>query len=125
MPGSLFTFSAYLGAISKPAPDGWLGAAIALTAIYLPSFLLLIGILPFWNRLRAIEPFQAALRGINAAVVGILLAALYQPIWTSAIHAPIDFALALLAAGLLMIWKWPPWLVVLLSALLGFGVSLL
>ena len=122
VPGPLFTFSAYLGAVSKPSPNGWLGALIALVAIYLPSFLLLIAILPFWNRLRAFEPFQAALRGINAAVVGILLAALYQPIWTSAIHGSVDFALALLAFGLLVIWKLPPWVVVIVLALLGFGL---
>ncbi len=125
VPGPLFTFSAYLGAVSKPAPNGWLGALIALLAIYLPSFLLLIGILPFWNRLRAFEPFQAALRGINAAVVGILLAALYQPIWTSAIHTPVDFALGVVAFGLLVVWKVPPWVVVVLSALLGVGLHLL
>src|SRR5262249_19643339 len=115
IPGPLFTFSAYLGAVSKPSPNGWLGALIALTAIFLPSFLYVMGILPFWIRLRTIVSFQAALRGINAAVVGILLAALYQPIWTSAIHAPVDVALALLAFGLLVIWKLPPWAVVLLS----------
>ncbi len=125
VPGPLFTFSAYLGAIAKPAPNGWMGAAIALAAIYLPSFLLLIGILPFWDYLRSLGSFQGALRGINAAVVGILLAALYQPIWTSAIHTPIDFALSLLAFGLLVLWKWPPWLVVLLSALVGAGLSFL
>ncbi|MDQ2713444.1 MAG: chromate efflux transporter [Chloroflexota bacterium] len=124
-PGPLFTFSAYLGAVSRPAPNGWLGALIALVAIFLPSFLMVIGILPFWNRLRAIEAFQSALRGINAAVVGILLAALYQPIWTSAIHAPSDFALSLLAFGLLVIWKVPPWLVVVLAALIGAGLGLL
>jgi chromate transporter len=125
MPGPLLAFSAYLGAISKPSPNGWLGASIALTAIFLPSFLYIMGILPFWNKLRAIESFQAALRGVNAAVVGILLAVLYDPIWTRAIHAPVDFALALLAFGLLVIWKLPPWLVVLLSALLGAGLTLL
>ena len=125
IPGPLFTFSAYLGAVSRPAPNGWLGALIALLAIFLPSFLLLIGILPFWNRLRALEPFQAALRGINAAVVGILLAALYQPIWTSAIHTPVDFTLTLIAFGLLVVWKLPPWMVVIISALLGVGLHLL
>ena len=125
VPGPLFTFSAYLGAISKPAPNGWLGGLIALVAIFLPSFLFVIGILPFWNRLRTIEAFQAALRGINAAVVGILLAALYQPIWTTAIRAPVDFALGLLAFGLLVLWKVPPWIVVVLSALLGGGLGLL
>lgn len=124
MPGPLFTFSAFLGAVSKSAPNGWLGAVIALVAIYLPSFLLLIGILSFWNRLRTIEAFQAALRGINAVVVGILLAALYQPIWVSAIRAPVDFALGLLAFGLLVIWKVPPWIVVVLSALIGAGMRM-
>ncbi len=98
---------------------------IALVAIFLPSFFFVIGILPFWNALRTKVSFQAALRGVNAAVVGILLAALYQPIWTSAIHAPIDFALALLDFGLLVLWKWPPWLVVLLSAAIGVGLHLL
>ena len=124
VPGPLFTFSAYLGAVMKPAPNGWMGAAIALVAIFLPSFLLVIGILPFWNYLRTLGSFQAVLRGINAAVVGILLAALYQPIWTSAIHSPVDFALSLLDFGLLMVWKWPPWLVVLLSAAIGVGLLL-
>ena len=98
---------------------------IALVAIFLPSFLFVIGILPFWNRLRTFEPFLAALRGVNAAVVGILLAALYQPIWVSAIHTPQDFALSLLAFGLLVIWKVPPWVVVVLSALIGVGLHLL
>lgn len=125
VPGPLFTFAAYLGAVSKPTPNGWLGALIALVAIFLPSFFFVLGILPFWNRLRSIEAFQATLRGINAAVVGILLAALYQPIWTSAIHAPVDFALSLLTFGLLVIWKVPPWIVVVLSALIGAGLSLL
>ncbi|GCE22631.1 chromate efflux transporter [Dictyobacter kobayashii] len=125
VPGPLFTFSAYLGAVARPTPNGWLGASIALVAIFLPSFFFVIGILPFWNRLRIYQPFQSALRGINAAVVGILLAALYQPIWTSAIHAPIDFALTLVAFGLLVIWKIPPWAVVLISALLGIIIQFL
>ncbi|MBE3558688.1 MAG: chromate efflux transporter [Ktedonobacteraceae bacterium] len=125
VPGPLFTFSAYLGTVMNQAPNGWLGAAIALVAIFLPSFLLVIGILPFWDRLRVLSAFQAALRGVNAAVVGILLAALYQPIWTSAVHAPLDFVLVLVAFALLMVWKLPPWLVVLFSALLGGVVSLL
>jgi chromate transporter len=125
VPGPLFTFAAYLGAIESPSPNGWLGAIIALLGIYLPSFLLLIGALPFWNRLRSQPSFQAALRGINAAVVGLLLAALYSPVWTSSIKAPTDFLLALAAFGLLAIWKCPPWLVVLLAALAGLGLSLL
>ncbi|GAC1299915.1 MAG: chromate efflux transporter [Ktedonobacteraceae bacterium] len=125
VPGPLFSFSAYLGAIEGPAPNGWIGAGIALVAIYLPSFLLLIGVLPIWNSLRGQGWFQAALRGINAAVVGLLLAALYQPVWTSTIKVPVDFMLALAAFGLLVIWKWPPWVVVLLSAGVGMGLSLL
>ena len=101
VPGPLFTFAAYLGAVMRPWPTGWLGALVALVAIFLPSFLLVVGALPFWDALRARPAFQAALLGINAAVVGLLLAALYHPVWTSAIHAPADFALALAAFGLL------------------------
>jgi chromate transporter len=119
VPGPLFTFSAYLGAVQTPDPNNWLGGVIALVAIFLPSFLLVIGGLPFWNDLRANQNFQAALKGINAGVVGILLAALYDPVWTSAIKKPSDFALALAAFGLLMFWKLPPWLVVLLSGIVG------
>jgi len=125
VPGPLFTFSAYLGAIEGPSPNGWMGAIIALLGIYLPSFLLLIGVLPFWSTLRSRATFQAALRGINAAVVGLLLAALYQPVWTNAIKTSGDFVLALAAFGLLVLWKWPPWLVVVLAALAGIGLSLL
>jgi chromate transporter len=115
VPGPLFTFAAYLGAVMH----GLRGALLTLIAIFLPSFLLVIGALPFWEILRANLQFQSSLSGINAAVVGVLLAALYQPVWTSAIHSPADFALALSGFGLLMFWKWPPWLVVLLSALIG------
>ena len=119
VPGPLFTFAAYLGATARSVPNGWLGAGIALVAIFLPSFLFVWGILPFWPRLRANGAIQAALRGINAAVVGILLAALYQPIGTGAIHTPSDFALVLLAFGLLVVWRLPPWIVVVVMALLG------
>ena len=115
MPGPLFTFSAYLGAVM----NGWQGALLALIAIFLPSFLLVIGALPFWDLLRSKRGVQSALSGVNAAVVGLLLAALYRPIWISAILGPADFALALLAFGLLIFWRWPPWLVVALSALSG------
>ncbi len=124
VPGPLFTFSAYLGAIEALSPNGWIGAIIALLGIYLPSFLLLIGILPFWSSLRNQSSFQAALRGINASVVGLLLAALYQPVWTSTIKNPYDFLFALAAFGLLAIWKLPPWVVVLLAALVGGLLSL-
>ncbi|HKX02928.1 MAG TPA: chromate transporter, partial [Methylomirabilota bacterium] len=116
VPGPLFTLSAYLGAVMQPAPTGGAGAALALAAIFLPAFLLVIGTLPFWDALRGRPAFRAALRGINAAVVGLLLAALYDPVWTGAIHAPPDFALALVAFGLLALWSAPPWLVVALTA---------
>ena len=116
VPGPLFTLSAYLGAVMRPTPTGWAGAALALGAIFLPALLLVVGTLPFWDALRARPAFRAALRGINAAVVGLLLAALYDPVWTGAIHGPADFALALVAFGLLALWSAPPWLVVVLSA---------
>jgi chromate transporter len=123
VPGPLFTFAAYLGAVMGPAPNGWLGAAICLVAVFLPSFLLVFGALPFWAALRGEPRAQAALRGINAAVVGLLLAALYRPVWTSAIMAPVDFALAVTAFLVLAFWKWPPWLVVLLAAVAGGVLS--
>jgi chromate transporter len=119
VPGPLFTFAAYLGAVMGPAPNGWLGATICLVAVFLPSFLLVFGALPFWAALRGEPRAQAALRGINAAVVGLLLAALYRPVWVSAIMAPVDFAIAVAAFLVLALWKWPPWLVVVLAALAG------
>ncbi|HXV78526.1 MAG TPA: chromate efflux transporter [Candidatus Binatia bacterium] len=125
VPGPLFTFSAYLGAVMGPEPNGWTGAMLALVAIFLPSFLLVIGALPFWDALRTMPIFQSALKGINAAVVGLLLTALYRPVWTSAIYSPADFALGLVAFGLLMFWKCPPWLVVLFTAIGGEIISLI
>lgn len=119
VPGPLFTFAAFLGAAMQQPPTGWLGGVVALLAIFAPSFLLVLGALPFWERLRGHTRTQAALAGTNAAVVGLLLAALYQPVWTSAIHTPPDFGLALVAWVALMFWKWPPWLVVLGSAVGG------
>lgn len=116
VPGPLFTFAAYLGAISTQNPAGWIGGSIALVAIFLPSFLLVFGALPFWDLLRTRIGFQAALKGINAGVVGLLLAALYDPVFTSAILRPLDFALALVAFAMLAFWKLPPWLVVILTA---------
>jgi chromate transporter len=119
VPGPLFTFAAYLGAVMGPQPNGWAGAAICLVAIFLPSFLLVIGVLPFWQALRG-KPFaQSALNGVNAAVVGLLLAALYNPVWLAAITGPLDFAVALAAFLLLTVWKTPPWAVVVLSAVAG------
>ena len=124
VPGPLFTFAAYLGAVMRTPPTGIAGAALALAAIFLPSFLLVIGALPFWSRLRISPLFQSVLRGINAGVVGLLLAALYHPVWTSAIHAPGDVALALAAFALLALWKAPAWLVVLFAAAAGQAMAL-
>jgi len=119
VPGPLFTFAAYLGAAMGPDPNGWRGALLCLIAIFLPSFLLVAGTLPFWDELRRRPLAQAALRGINAAVVGLLLAALYHPVWTSGIFGAADFALGITAFLLLFMWQAPPWLVVLLCALVG------
>lgn len=124
VPGPLFTFAAYLGAVMGPAPSGLAGAAIALTAIFLPGLLLVYGTLPFWDALRVRPAAQAAMRGANAAVVGILGAALYSPVWTSAVLSPRDFVLALAGFLLLTVWKAPPWIVVLLLATAGVAVKL-
>lgn len=124
VPGPLFTFSAFLGASLNGEPSGWTGGLLCLIAIFAPSFLLVIGALPFWEQLRGSAHVQAALAGVNAAVVGLLLAALYQPVWTSAIRGASDFGLALLALIALMAWKLPPWLVVLLSGVAGWLLSL-
>jgi chromate transporter len=123
VPGPLFTFAAYLGALMGPEPNGWQGALLCIVAIFLPAFLLTIGVLPFWDDLRRFRAVRAALIGVNAAVVGLLLAALYHPVWTSAIKAPADFGLGLAAFALLVFWKLPPWLVVLLCALGGWGLE--
>ncbi len=119
VPGPLFTFAAYLGAVMGPQPNGWTGAMLALVAIFLPSFLLIAGALPFWDLLRSEPVFQSVLKGVNAAVVGLLLTALYTPVWTSSIHSPADFGLGLVAFGLLMFWQCPPWLVVVFTAVGG------
>ena len=123
VPGPLFTFAAYLGATMGPEPSGWQGALLCLGAIFLPSFLLVIGVLPFWDGLRRYQAVRSALIGVNAAVVGLLLAALYHPVWTSAIKGPAEFALGLAAFALLVFWKLPPWLVVVLSALGGWALG--
>jgi chromate transporter len=119
VPGPLFTFAAYLGAVMGPSPNGWMGALLCLVAVFLPSFLLVIGALPFWEDLRSRPAAQAALKGVNAAVVGLLLAALYHPVWTAGITRAADFALAAAAFLLLFMWKTPPWLVVVLCAVGG------
>ncbi|GAB4272597.1 MAG: chromate efflux transporter [Methylomicrobium sp.] len=119
VPGPLFTFAGFLGA----AMGGWLGGVLGLLAIFTPSFLLVAGALSFWERLRGNAAMQAALSGINAAVTGLLLAALYQPVWTSAIHQPQDFGAALVAFVALVFWKLPPWLVVAASGAVGWLIA--
>ncbi|HKV14283.1 MAG TPA: chromate efflux transporter, partial [Reyranella sp.] len=116
VPGPLFTFSAYLGTVMEPPPHGWTGGLFCLVAIFLPAFFLAVGPLPFWNWLRTHPAMRSVLKGVNAAVVGLLLAALYNPVWTSAIHGAADFAIAVVAVLLLGPWKVPPWLVVILGA---------
>jgi chromate transporter len=123
VPGPLFTFAAYLGTVMGPAPNGVIGGLLCLAAIFLPSFLLLIGALPFWDSLRRHPVVQSALPGVNAAVVGLLLAALYRPVWTSAIFAPQDFAIGVVAFLMLTFWAVPPWLVVILGALGASAVA--
>lgn len=124
VPGPLFTFAAYLGAIVAPGPNGILGATITLVGIFLPGMLLLMGVLPFWDRLRHDDGARAAMAGTNAAVVGILGAALYHPVWTSAVASPADFAVALTAFILLTVWKAPPWLVVVVTLLAAVALGL-
>ena len=123
VPGPLFTFSAFLGTVMTLPPNGVVGALITLGAIFLPAFFLAIGPLPFWDILRQRPDLQSALKGVNASVVGLLLSALYDPIWTSTIQDPLDFAMASAALGMLMLWKLPPWSVVILSALAGMAFN--
>ncbi|MBI2295807.1 MAG: chromate efflux transporter [Betaproteobacteria bacterium] len=124
VPGPLFTFAAYLGTVSTVPPNGWIGALICLAGIFASSFLLVIGPLPFWDALRRFRPMRSALVGVNAAVVGLLLAFLYDPVWTNAIRSAADFGLALAGFVLLMFWKVPPWLVVLLTTAGGAAIKL-
>ncbi|MDP4096324.1 chromate efflux transporter [Paenibacillus sp. P96] len=115
VPGPLFTFAAYIGAVA----GGWQGALIATLAIFLPAFLLVAGALPFWALIRSMPRAQGALAGVNAAVVGILLAALYDPIWTSAVRGVLDFAVAAILFIMLVFWKLPPWVIVIAGVLGG------
>ncbi|OLO39121.1 ChrA protein [Alkalihalophilus pseudofirmus] len=121
VPGPLFTFAAYIGAVI----NGWQGGLLATVAIFLPAFLLILGTLPFWDSLRRNPKIKGALMGVNAAVVGILIAALYHPIWTNSILTAIDFAFAAVLFSMLMFWKLPPWVIVLTGAIGGFLLSLL
>jgi chromate transporter len=125
VPGPLFTFAAFLGGSMNDGSASLISAAVCLVAVFIPSFLLVFGVMPFWDRLRANGDVQAALAGVNAAVVGLLLAALYDPVWTSAILSPTDFALALFALVALMIWKLPPWLVVLAGGFASWTLAAL
>lgn len=124
VPGPLFTFAAYLGTVLNTEPNGLVGASIALVAVFLPGFLLLLGVIPFWDSFRQRESAQALMRGTNAAVVGILGAALYDPVFTSAIVGPYEFALAFACFVLLMAWKLPPWVVVVVAALGGVLIGI-
>ena len=121
VPGPLFTFAAYLGAVM----GGWQGGMLAAIAIFLPAFLLILGALPYWDVLRRNPNLKGALAGVNAAVVGILISAFYFPIWTSAILNPIDFAFAALLFSMLAYWKLPPWVIVVTGVIGGFLLNLL
>ena len=125
VPGPLFTFAAYLGSVMSVTPNGFAGGLLCLVAIFLPAFLLIVGALPFWDALRQKTHVQSALRGVSAAVVGLLLAALYDPVWTSSIRSTGDMALALVSFGLLMFWKWAPLQVVVFAATGGALKALL
>jgi chromate transporter len=121
VPGPLFTFAAYIGAVI----NGWKGGLLATVAIFLPAFLLILGTLPFWNSLRRNPKIKGALMGVNAAVVGILIAALYRPIWTTSILSALDFAFAAVLFSMLVHWKLPPWVIVVTGAIGGFLLSLI
>jgi chromate transporter len=123
VPGPLFTFAAYLGAVMTGALGGWVGGLTLLVAIFVPAFLLVVGALPFWEALRQRDGVQRAMAGINAAVVGVLAAALYDPVWSSAIHSRADFGLALAAFGLLVYGRQSPLRVVALAALAGWWLA--
>ena len=123
VPGPLFTFAAYLGAVVRPSPHGLAGAALGLIGIFLPGVLILMGTLPFWDTFRKRAGAQAMMRGVNAAVVGLLGAALYNPVWTSSVKTPGDFAIALVGFVLLTVWRAPPLLVVIISALGGIALA--
>jgi chromate transporter len=123
VPGPLFTFAAYLGAVVGPSPHGLAGAALGLIAVFLPGILILLGCLPFWDSFRTRAEAQAMMRGINASVVGLLGAALYNPVWTSSVRAPRDFGIALVGFILLTVWRAPPLVVVCVSATAGIAFA--
>src|SRR5699024_3998659 len=119
VPGPLFTFAAYIGAVI----NGWQGGLFATFAIFLPAFLLILGTLPFWDALRSNPKIKGVLAGVNASVVGILISALYHPIWTSSIHTPMDLALAAILFSMLVYWELPPWIIVVTGAIGGVLMS--
>ena len=119
LPGPLFSFAAFLGSAMQPPPNGIAGALLCLVALFLPGFLLVLAALPYWDALQRRSGVRRALQGVNAAVVGILLAALFDPIWASAVHARGDFAIALAAFALLVFWRLPPVAIVALCAISG------
>jgi chromate transporter len=123
IPGPLFSFAAYLGAVVRPSPHGLFGAVLGLIGIFLPGLLILVGTLPFWDTLRKRAGARAVMRGVNAAVVGLLGAALYNPVWTSSVKLPGDFAIALVGFVILTVWRAPPIVVVLIGALGGIGLT--
>jgi chromate transporter len=123
VPGPLFTFAAYLGTVVSQSPHGLTGAVLGLIGIFLPGVLILMGTLPFWETFRQQARAQAVMRGVNAAVVGLLGAALYNPVWTSSVKTPRDFGIALVGFVLLTVWRAPPLLVVIVSALGGIALS--
>ncbi|MBN8978645.1 MAG: chromate efflux transporter [Rhizobiales bacterium] len=125
VPGPLFSFAAYLGTVVTPSPHGLAGACLGLVGIFLPGMLVLLGVLPFWDSFRTRASAQAMMRGINAAVVGLLGAALYDPVWTSTVHTSADFGVALVGFVLLTAWRAPPWIVVVFSAAAGTAMALL
>jgi chromate transporter len=123
VPGPLFTFAAYLGFVVRPEPNGLAGAALGLVGIFLPGILILVGTLPFWDAFRVRPRAQAAMRGVNAAVVGLLGAALYNPVWVTSVRTPADFAVALVGFVLLVVWRAPPLLVVAVGAIGGIALA--
>jgi len=125
VPGPLFTFGAYLGTVVNATPHGIPGAALGLFGIFLPGILILLGTLPFWDMFRRRAGAQASMRGVNAAVVGVLGAALYNPVWINSVSSPRDFGVALAGFILLAVWRTPPLVVVVLGALAGMGFALL
>lgn len=125
VPGPLFTFAAYLGTVASPEPRGVAGAALGLIGLFLPGILVLLGVLPFWDSFRKYPSARAMMRGVNAAVVGVLGAALYDPVWTTTVHSPRDFGIALVGFVLLVAWRAPPLVVVAFSAAAGTAMALL